>query len=36
MLGVYIVGVISGAVAAIGAAYIIGHKDKKGGNNDQD
>lgn len=36
MLGVYIVGVISGAVAAIGAAYIIGKTDREEMRNGQD
>ena len=35
MIGVYLVGFFCGFAAAIAAGYIIGHKDKEGGNNDQ-
>lgn len=35
MIGVYLVGFFCGFAAAIAGGYIIGHKDKEGGNNDQ-
>ena len=36
MIGVYLVGFICGIAVVFAGKYIIEHKNKKGGNNDQD
>lgn len=36
MIGFTLMGYVFGIISAIAAAYIIGYKNKEGGNHDQD